>query len=454
MLYISYINVNKIMNKLLQLPLIVVLLLGCFLASPALADDTLVKGARTWVSPDYTRVVFDISKEAEYHLFSLHDPERVVIDIKDANWSSVSDRSIDAKGFVKDMRSARKNNALRLVLDADQKVKAKSFLLKPNDTYGHRLVVDLYPQIQGPAKAVKSAKASTDSKYRDVIIAIDAGHGGEDPGAIGRKGTKEKHITLSVARKLAAKINQQKGMKAVLVRDGDYYMKLRQRIKKARDFRADLFVSLHADAFTNPNVRGSSVYILSARGASSEAAKWLANKENTADELMGGVELADKDDLLKSVLLDLSQSATIEASADLAQNTLRELRMVGKVHRRHVERAGFAVLKSPDIPSVLIELAFISNPTEEKNLNSRKHQEKMASAITSGLKRYFRKRPPDNTLFALHNKSRSYTIKNGDTLSELAQRYQTSSSALMDVNGLKSDSLRVGQVLIIPQGGS
>jgi N-acetylmuramoyl-L-alanine amidase len=243
-------------------------------------------------------------------------------------------------------------------------------------------------------------------------------------------------------------------MKAVLVRDGDYYMKLRQRIKKARELRADLFVSLHADAFTSPNVKGSSVYILSERGASSEAAKWLANKENNADELMGGVELSDKDELLKSVLLDLSQSATIEASADLAQNTLKELKHVGKVHRRHVERAGFAVLKSPDIPSVLIELAFISNPTEEKNLNSRAHQEKMAHAITSGLKRYLRKRPPDNTLFAASNKSRSHTIRQGDTLSGLAQQYHTSSSSLKNVNGLKSDTLRIGQVLIIPAEGS
>lgn len=440
------------MNKSLQYLLWALLLPVILLSSNVLAASTLVKATRTWVSPDYTRVVFDINKQADYHLFTLHNPERVVIDIKDANWSAISNRSIEAKGYIKNLRSARKNDALRVVLDASQKVKPKSFLLKPNETYGHRLVVDLYPQQTGPVKAVKSA--TTSSKYRDVIIAIDAGHGGEDPGAIGRHGTKEKYITLSVAKKLAAKINAQKGMKAVLVREGDYYMKLRQRINKARKLKADLFISLHADAFTSPKVKGSSVYILSERGASSEAAKWLANKENMADELMGGVELSDKDDLLKSVLLDLSQSATIEASSDLAQNTLKELKYVGKVHKRHVERAGFAVLKSPDIPSVLIELAFISNPTEEKNLNSRKHQEKMASAITSGLKRYLRKRPPDNTMFAALHKTRSYTIRSGDTLSELAQRYSTSSSELKNLNGLKSDTLRIGQVLRIPGAGS
>jgi N-acetylmuramoyl-L-alanine amidase len=440
------------MNKSLQQLFRVVLLLGIFLSSTVLAGGTLVKGTRIWVSPDYTRVVFDVSNQADYHLFTLHNPERVVIDIKDGKWSSLSDHTLEPKGFVQDLRSGKKSDGLRLVLDAKEKVKPKSFRLKPNETYGHRLVVDLYPQQQGPAKAVKSAKQT--SKYRDVVIAIDAGHGGEDPGATGRRGTKEKHITLAVARKLADQINAQKGMKAVLIRDGDYYLKLRQRIKKARRLKADLFLSLHADAFTSPNVKGSSVYILSERGASSEAAKWLANKENSSDELMGGVELSDKDDLLKSVLLDLSQSATIEASADLAQNTLKELRHVGKVHRRHVERAGFAVLKSPDIPSVLIELAFISNPTEEKNLNSRKHQQKMASAITSGLKRYLRRRPPDNTLFAARHKSRSYTIQRGDTLSELAQRYQISSSELKDHNGLKSDILRIGQVLMIPGTGT
>jgi N-acetylmuramoyl-L-alanine amidase len=439
------------MNKSLQLAFRIGLLAGIFLFSTPLVAQSLIKGARTWVSPDYTRVVFDISDQVDYHLFTLHSPERVVVDVKHANWSSSSARSLESKGFIKDLRSAKKDNTLRLVLDADRKVKPKSFLLKPNKTYGHRLVVDLYPHDKGPVTAVKTVKSNS-SGYRDVVIAIDAGHGGEDPGATGPKGTREKHITLAVAKKLAAKINQQKGMKAVLVRKGDYYIKLRQRISKARESRADLFVSLHADAFTNPKVKGSSVYILSERGASSEAAKWLANNENSADELMGGVELNDKDDLLKSVLLDLSQSATIEASAYLAQNALRELKQVGKVHRRHVERAGFAVLKSPDIPSVLIELAFISNPTEEKNMNSRAHQEKMAKAITAGLKRYLRKRPPDHTLFAARHKSKSHTIQRGDTLSGLAQQYEISSSQLKDINGLKTDTLRIGQVLMIPQG--
>lgn len=413
------------------------------------AEAVTVNGTRLWVAPDNTRVVFDISQQAEYRLFTLDKPDRIVIDVKNARWKAGADQTLKSDGYIKGLRSGKKGKDLRLVIDADRQVNPKSFLLKPNEHYGNRLVVDLYEKHQGPAKAVKTVHENKRG-YRDVVVAIDPGHGGEDPGATGKNGTREKHITLAVARKLQKEINQQTGMKAILVRDGDYYLKLRQRIKKARKHRADLFVSLHADAFHNPNVKGSSVYILSERGASSEAAKWLAKRENSADELMGGVSLDDKDDVLASVLLDLSQAATIEASADLAQNTLKELKTVGRVHKRHVERAGFAVLKSPDIPSILVELAFISNPYEEKNLNSRRYQEKMAKAITKGVKRYFKKRPPDNTLFA----ARTHTIKRGDTLSALAQRYQTTSSKLMAVNALRSDALKVGQVLRIPSAGS
>ena len=414
----------------------------------AFAEKAEVNGVRLWVAPDNTRVVFDLTQPVDYHLFTLQDPNRIVIDLKNANWNDKAGRQLSTKGYVQGLRSANKGQGLRLVLDADRGVKPKSFLLKPNDHYGHRLVVDLYEESPGPAKAVKTIKLNNHG-YRDVVVAIDAGHGGEDPGAIGRKGTREKYITLQVARKLAAEINKQPGMKAVMVRDGDYYLKLRQRIKKAREHRADLFISLHADAFHSPNVKGSSVYILSERGASSEAAKWLAKKENLSDELMGGVTLDDKDDVLASVLLDLSQAATIEASAGIAQSTLKELKTVGKVHKRHVERAGFAVLKSPDIPSILVELAFISNPTEEKKLGSRGHQRKIARAITRGLKRYFERRPPGGSLFA----GKTHIIKRGDTLSVLAQKYQTTSQRLMAVNDLKSDNLKVGQVIRIPYKG-
>ena len=427
----------------------VLLLASALLGAPLQAAETTLKNVRFWNAPDHTRVVFDVSKAVEYHLFTLENPYRVVIDIKRANWEKGQRPAIKDGGYVTGLRSAqqKESRTLRLVLDTDRSTKPKSFLLKPNEKYGHRLVVDLFQHKQGPTKAVKTAREH--EQFRDVVIAIDAGHGGEDPGASGPRGTKEKHITLAVAKKLAAVINKQKGMKAVLVRDGDYYLKLRKRIAKAREHRADLFVSLHADAFHQSNVRGSSVYILSERGASSEAARWLARKENDSD-LVGGVTLDDKDDLLATVLLDLSQSATIEASAAFAQTTLRELKRIGKVHRRFVDRAGFAVLKSPDIPSVLIELAFISNPVEEKNLRSSAHQQKMANAIMKGMKRYLEKRPPDGTLFA----AKTHTIQRGDTLSQLAAKYQTSSGKLKSTNGLNGDTLKVGQVLRIPSGGS
>lgn len=425
-------------------------LLVFMLASSAVfAGPLVLQKVRFWNAPDHTRVVFDITNPADYRLFTLENPNRVVIDIQQADWKSGQRPAIENSGYVKNLRSARqKDRTLRLVLDTDRKIKPKSFLLKPNEQYGHRLVVDLYQQQEGPVKAVKSVRQYR-GQFKDVVIAIDAGHGGEDPGASGARGSKEKHITLAVAKKLAAIINKQPGMKAILIRQGDYYLGLRKRMAKARKHRADVFVSLHADAFHKSYVNGSSVYILSEGGASSEAARWLAQKANDAD-LVGGVSLDDKDDLLKSVLLDLSQTATIEASADLARTTLRQLKGVGKVHRRHVERAGFAVLKSPDIPSILIELAFISNPTEEKNLNSKNHQQKIARAILAGLKSYLHKRPPDNTLFA----ARTHTIKRGDTLSQLAQTYQTSSRQLRSANGLSGDALRIGQVLRIPLRGS
>lgn len=438
------------MKNLLKQLIVLVSLLGLAQSFALHAGTVTVGGASLSVSPGNTRVVFNISGQVAYKLFTLDSPDRVVVDVRNARWQSGVDRSLKPGGYIRGLRSAKKGGDLRLVIDIDRKVSPKSFLLKPGASHGNRLVVDLHDKTsKSPARPARVVQQNNQG-YRDVVIAIDAGHGGKDPGAIGRGGTREKHITLAVARKLQKKINRQPGMKAVLIRDGDYYLKLRQRIRKARQYRADLFVSLHADAFRNSRIKGSSVYILSERGASSEAAKWLAKRENAADELMGGVSLDDKGELLASVLLDLSQVATMEASAALAQNTLHELKGVGRIHKRRVERAGFAVLKSPDIPSILIELAFISNPAEEKKLNNSRHQEKLAKAITRGIERYFRKRPPDNTLFA----ARTHTIKRGDTLSTLAKRYRTTTRQLMMTNSLSSDILKIGQVLHIPSRGS
>jgi N-acetylmuramoyl-L-alanine amidase len=259
---------------------------------------------------------------------------------------------------------------------------------------------------------------------------------------------REKDVTLKIARNLANLINQEYGMKAILIREGDYFLSLRNRIGKAREHKADLFISIHADAFRDPRVRGSSVYILSNRGASSEAAKWLAERENAAD-LVGGVSLDDKDDVLASVLLDLSQTASLEASIGVADRVLSDLRKLGKTHKKYVQSAGFAVLKSPDIPSILVEMAYISNPEEEKNLKNAAYQTKLAKALLSGMKGYFRDYAPEGTLLAAVA-TRKHIIARGDTLSGIAQRYRVSMNTLRDSNRLKSDRIQVGQVLNIP----
>jgi N-acetylmuramoyl-L-alanine amidase len=341
--------------------------------------------------------------------------------------------------------AARNGDDLRVVLDLNRKARPKSFLLRPNDKYGHRLVIDLYDAEQAPARKVVAPKPAGDGTPRKVVVAIDAGHGGEDPGAIGARGTREKVITLSLARKLAKRINRESGMRAVLIRDGDYYVSLRKRIAKARAARADLFISIHADAFRNRSVRGSSVFVLSQRGASSEMARLVAKRENESD-LIGGVSLDDKDDMLARVLIDLQQSVTYEGSVRFARESLRGLRQVNRLHKPRVEKAGFAVLKAPDIPSVLVETAFISNPAEERRLNDRKFQDKLVGALMKSILNYFNDVAPPNTRFA----QRRHIIRRGDTLSEIARTYNVKVDRLRVANNLRGDMVRIGQVLRIP----
>jgi N-acetylmuramoyl-L-alanine amidase len=278
-----------------------------------------------------------------------------------------------------------------------------------------------------------------------VVIAIDAGHGGEDPGAIGARGTREKVITLALAKRLARRIDREPGMRAVLIRNGDYYVSLRKRIAKARDARADLFISIHADAFNKRSVKGSSVFVLSRRGASSEMARLVAKRENASD-LIGGVSLDDKDDLLARVLIDLQQSVTYEGSMRFARETLRGLGKINTLHKSQVEKAGFAVLKAPDIPSVLVETAFISNPTEERRLNDTAFQERLTGALMESILRYFNNAAPANTRFA----ARRHIIRRGDTLSEIADTYNVGVNRLRVANNLRGDTIRIGQVLRIP----
>jgi len=415
---------------------------------PVFAGQVTMQNVRIWAAPDNTRVVFDVSGPVEHKLELLSNPDRLAVDIKNAKMTQTISQPVNADKYLKSVRSAERGKSdLRVVFDLKKNIEMRSFLLQPNRQYGHRLVIDLYDENKQDA-ATQIITQADNKRSKDIIIAVDAGHGGDDPGATGPHGVREKDVTLKIARNLANLINQEYGMKAVLIREGDYFLSLRNRIGKAREHKADLFISIHADAFRDPRVRGSSVYILSNRGASSEAAKWLAERENAAD-LVGGVSLDDKDDVLASVLLDLSQTASLEASIGVADRVLSDLKKLGKTHKKYVQSAGFAVLKSPDIPSILVEMAYISNPEEEKNLKNAAYQTKLAKALLSGMKDYFRDYAPEGTLLA-SSATRKHIIARGDTLSGIAQRYRVSMNTLRDSNRLKSDRIRVGQVLNIP----
>jgi N-acetylmuramoyl-L-alanine amidase len=424
-------------------------LILCFmLPIPAFAGQVTMQNVRIWAAPDNTRVVFDVSGPVEHKLELLSNPDRLVVDIKNAKITQAIGQPVSTDKYLNKVRSAERDKSdLRVVFDLKKNIEMRSFLLQPNRQYGHRLVIDLYDENKQDIATPLLTQADN-KRSKNVIIAVDAGHGGDDPGATGPHGVREKDVTLKIARNLVNLINQEYGMKAVLIREGDYFLSLRNRIGKAREHKADLFISIHADAFRDPRVKGSSVYILSNRGASSEAAKWLAERENAAD-LVGGVSLDDKDDVLASVLLDLSQTASLEASIGVADRILYGLKKVGKTHKKYVQSAGFAVLKSPDIPSILVETAYISNPEEEKNLQNAAYQTKLAKALLSGLKGYFRDYAPEGTLLA-SAATRKYVIVRGDTLSGIAHRYRVSMNTLRDSNRLKSNSIRVGQVLNIP----
>ncbi len=433
-----------------------IILLLCLLVSlPLQAENRSINGLRLWAAPDHTRLVFDTSGPVAHSLINLSEPDRLVIDISNARLSAVIPAVSQDDRYVMRVRSgARNNDDLRVVLDLKQNIRPKSFMLKPNSKYGHRLVIDLYGSNESGYKKPEVVKTVSKNGLRDIIIAIDAGHGGEDVGAIGAKGTHEKNVSMAIARKLQALIQAEPGMQPVMTRDGDYYVALRKRMTIARQRKADLFISIHADAFRDPRVRGASVYTISSRGASSEAARWLAKSENGAD-LVGGVTLDDKDDLLASVLLDLSQTATRQVSTEAADKVYLQLKKLGKVHGKRVQQAGFVVLKSPDIPSVLVETSFISNPMEERKLNDPRHQKKLAKAILDGLRSYFETSPPPGTMLASRKSTGpgNHVISRGDTLSGIASRYQVSLLALRNINRIAGDRIRIGQVLRIPSGG-
>lgn len=405
----------------------------------------VVKNLRLWRAPDHTRVVFDVSEKVEHRVIILGNPDRLVVDLTNAAVKGALTTKNYEGPLLKGIRVGKpKPNVLRIVLDLKKKVNPRSFVLKPNDIYGHRLVFDLYDKAQADKPIALPTPAPAQRSYS--IVAIDAGHGGEDPGAIGRRGTREKEVTLRVAQELKRLVDNDPLLRSAMVRRGDYYISLRNRTNIARQDQADLFLSIHADAYPkSKSVSGSSVYALSQRGASSEAARWLANKENAAD-LIGGVSLRDKDDLLAKVLWDLSMTKTVSESLSLGGLVLKELGRVGRLHRKHVEQAGFAVLKSPDMPSVLVEIAFLSNPKEEKLLRNRNHQRKVAAAIYKGIKRYLNQKPMQfaTSLATVH------VVREGDSLSEIAVRYRVSMASIKRANNMKSNTVRIGQKLKIP----
>ena len=425
-------------------------------AGCACAYAAEVVGLRVWPDEDHTRAVIDLSGPVDYKLFELSAPDRIVLDLKSSHFAPEFEAKASG-GALKGVRAGKQGKAgARIVFDLAAAAHPRSFLLPPGDKAGHRLVVDLYPA-GTTSPSVKSASEAVSGKARDIVIAIDAGHGGKDPGSIGASGTHEKRITLAVARELKALVDRTPGMTAVLTRDGDTFVPLEQRYARARAAKADLFISIHADAFTNSDARGSSVWVLSPRGATGEAARWLADRENRAD-LVGGVTLDDKDDTLAKVLLDLSQGATMGASNAVAEHVLKSLRNVGPTHRNYVERANFVVLRSPDVPSILVETAFITNPTEEAKLKTRAHREKLAAAILDGVRNHFRASPPPGSLYALERergksaKPERYVVTRGDTLSTIAARHGVTTAALRAANARADERVLVGEVLAIPSG--
>jgi N-acetylmuramoyl-L-alanine amidase len=435
--------------------LLIVLMLGLLTAPACWAAGTRLEGLRLHDAPEYTRVVLDISAPVRFELFTLDNPRRVVIDLKDTGAAPGFDAShaaLDRKR-VSGVRASPRGGDYRVVLDVSGPVKPKGFTLDPVAPYGHRLVVDLYGE-RGVSK--RPAVIPKPNGRRDVVIAIDAGHGGEDPGALGPGGLREKDVVVQIARRLEKKFESAAGYRPVMVRTGDYYLAHRLRIQVAREARADLFVSIHADAFKVPTVFGASVYTLSDKGASSETARWLAAEHRNSD-LIGGeedVDLESKDDLLREVLLDLSMDANRSASIDVGSEILSNLRPVTKLHKARVEQAGFLVLKSPDIPSLLVETGFISNPGEAKRLASPAYQDKIAGAIYTGIRNYMAASAPDGTLIAWQREQggQRYTIARGDTLSGIAVRYGVSARRIKEANGLRTDTIRVGQVITIPAG--
>lgn len=431
--------------------LLYVSVLPVIVAADALAAN--IDNVRLWRAPDHTRLVFDLDGPVEHQLFTLSNPARIVIDLPDIKMRAKIDALPFDKTPIVNLRHATKNNgALRIVLDLKQPVRPRSFLLRRHEQLPDRLVVDLYDRAPSAEKTLNQVRVK-----RDIVVAIDPGHGGEDPGALGPGKLREKDVVLAIGRALQQRINRERGFSAKLVRDGDYYVPLRDRVNKGREWRADLFVSIHADAFKNKKARGVGVYAVSSRGATSETARFLAQRENESD-LIGGtgsLSLDGKDETLVGVLLDLSMTASMNASLEIGSQVLAELGQFTHLHKKRVEQANFAVLRSPDVPSILVETGFITNPQEARRLRDPKFQKRMGQKLGDSIVAHFRASPPAGSWLAAVGKGggeRAHIISRGDTLSGIATRYNVSVAALKKANGLQTSTIRAGQKLAIPSG--
>lgn len=439
--------------------LLLLLALSCLSAAHA----AVVENVRTYRAEEYTRLVFDLDERIDHRIFTLEDPDRVVVDLIGSSMKENFDNIDLSNTPVISMRSSTRNeHDVRVVLDIRGKVEPRSFVLGSNEQYGDRLVIDLYDKnaADGARPSVSASINDLMSNKRDIVIALSAGHGGQDPGAIGIKRLQEKNVTLAIASEIERLINSTPGYRAVMIRDGDYYVDLRSRIGVAHEHNADLYLAIHADAADHSSATGSTIYALSQRGATSEQARRLAEKENSTDLIggVGSISLTDKDAVLASVLLDLSMTATVASSLEVGDNLIAALGRVTRMRRTNVEQAAFVELKSADIPSLLIESGYITNPEDARNLDSPAWRERFAGAVVSGVTSWFHERPPRGTLVAWQKENGdepqrapgSYVVRAGDTLSELAVRFGVSMAEIKQANNMKSSTVQLGQTLKIP----
>ena len=434
--------------------------------APILSFAASIDEVRMWRAPDHTRLVFDLSEEVSYNLFTLDNPHRVVVDIQNSILLGDLSELEFVSSPIENMRSGSRNdNDLRIVLDLNKQIEVSSFTLQPNSELGNRLVVDLYDSVTNsvPSNPVVNSISpiSSDAK-REIVVAISAGHGGEDPGSIGYDGRiKEKNVTLAISRYLRDYFDSIPGYRPVMIREGDYYVELKRRPQIAREGRADLFVAIHADWFRSSRANGVTIYALSGDRADRENARRVTEKENSSD-LLGGVggdlAIGSLDDDVALTLVSLQMAWSMEQSLIAGTNVLASLDGVSRLRRDKVQQASFQVLNSPDIPSILIETGYLTNPDEAKRLNSSGYQRNMAQAIAQGIMNYFYDAPPVDTLVAWQKENGitpgTYTVKPGDSLSVIAQRFDLTTIALKSLNNLSSNMIRIGQVLNLPGASS